>query len=260
MSPRTPGWLQHWMLLFLCAAPFARANDALGEADKAAGDFIDAQIETARVETDWRSQRELLETMVAAAKERAASLEEKRDLTKAKTAKDREEIEALRSSRQKAADELEAFETRLKILSDRLIALKPALPPHLADAFALAYRSLGDSELPAGERIQLAMNLLNRCGQFNRTITVSEDVLSLEGEPPEKSYATIYWGLSHGYALDRASRKAWLGRPGTGGWQWQAKPEAFARIASLIAIAHDQEDPAFVPVPAVVTQSLTIAR
>ena len=59
----------------------------------------------------------------------------------------------------------------------------------------------------------------------------------------------IYWGLSHGYALDRIAGKAWLGSPGADRWEWQPRPEAAKAVAQLIAANSDKADPAFISVP-----------
>ncbi len=239
--------------------PLVGAADPLGDADKAAGEFVKLQIERARLDTEWRSQRGMLESLVRALQERAASLEEKRDLTKARTARDREEIDAVRAKIRAATDDAKIFETRLNALSTKLLSLRASLPPRLSEGLEMSYRTLADTGVPASERMQQAMNVLNRCAQFDRMITVGEDVLSLEGEPPEKSLEVIYWGLSRGYAVDRVGRKAWLGSPGPAGWRWEARPEAFDGVVKLIAIANDKADPTYVAVPATVTRSLSPA-
>jgi hypothetical protein len=59
----------------------------------------------------------------------------------------------------------------------------------------------------------------------------------------------IYWGLSHGYALDVVGGKAWYGSPGPQGWQWAACPGAAKQVAQLIAIYNDKAGPDFVAVP-----------
>ena len=243
MLPRIRPGLGSLAILLVLATPLVYAVDALEEADKSAGEFVKLQVENARLETEWRSQRALLESLVNAHQERAASLEEKRELTKAKTAKDREDLDALRA--------------RIQSANDDIRVLRPSLPPHLSEALEMAYRTLAGTEAPVSERLQQAMNVLNRCAQFNRMVVVGEDVLTLEGEPPEKSLVVIYWGLSHGYAVDHAARKAWLGSPGPAGWQWEARPEAFGGVVKLIAIANDKADPTYVAVPATVTRSLS---
>jgi hypothetical protein len=114
----------------------------------------------------------------------------------------------------------------------------------------MSYRSLGGKDASPGERMQLVMTVLNRCAQFNLAITHGEEVLTLEGEPGPKAVDVIYWGLSHGYALDRAGGKAWLGTPGPERWQWEPLPGAAPTVADLMAIRLDQADPRLVSVPA----------
>lgn len=248
-----------WSVL-LAFAPAAPAAEPLGEIDQHAREWVKLRVEAARLDTAWNSERPLVESTVAALRERATLLEEKRDLTKAKTARDREELETLRAKNRAAAEDLKAGEARLAKLTARLAALRPSLPPRLADALEMSYRSLADPALPMAERLQLAMTVLNRCAQFNRLVSAGEDVLMVPGESTPKSLETIYWGLSHGYALDRGARQAWLGSPRANGWQWAAQPEAFDRVAKLIAIARDQADPALVAVPAPAAKAVAPAN
>jgi hypothetical protein len=245
------------VLALLAPASLALGAEPLGEVDQHAREWVKLRLEANRLDTAWRGERELVESTVAALKERATLLEEKRDLTKAKTAKDREGLETMRAKNRAAAEDLKACEARLAALTTRLLALRPALPPRLADALSMSYRSLEDQALPLGERLQLAINVLNRCAQFNRLVTAGEDVLTLDGASAPKSLETIYWGLSHGYAVDRGARKAWLGSPAGGNWRWEPQPDAFDRVLHLIAVAHDKSDPALVAVPVGATKSAT---
>jgi hypothetical protein len=245
-----------WMIALALLAPVARlAADPLDEVDQSAREWVKLRVEAARLETDWRNERALVESTVEALQERAGHLEEKRDLAKARTAKDREELETLRARNRDATDDLKAGEARALALRDRLLALRPSLPPRLSEALEMSYRSLAAPELPFGERLQVAMNILNRCAQFNRQVTVGEDVLVLGGDTA-KSLETLYWGLSHGYALDRRARQAWLGSPGPAGWRWEPKPDAFGQVAQLLDVARDRADPALVAIPAAATKSV----
>jgi hypothetical protein len=145
---------------------------------------------------------------------------------------------------------MQATDVRLKEIKDRLIQLRPLLPPRLSEALELPYRSLAGTELGPSERMQITMTVLNRCAQFNRLVTCGQEVVTIEGEPGPKSLEVIYWGLSRGYALDRAAGKVWLGAPGPKGWQWEAQPEAFPQVARLIAVYNDKAEPEFAAVPA----------
>lgn len=238
----------------IAAFAFAAAGasviaEPLGEVDKTARQWIDLRVRTSQLEEAWRTEKDLLESTISALTERATRLEEQRDLAKAKSAKEREELEALDARIKDAAADLSGSDARLKALTVRLLALRPNLPPRLSAALDLPYRSLATPELPFGERMQYAMTILNRCAQFNRVVTAGEDVLALEEGSPAKSLDTIYWGLSHGYAVDRPGHKAWIGAPGSGGWRWESQPEAYDAIVRLLEVARDATDPEFVVVP-----------
>ncbi len=241
-------------LLFASRSNGAPDADPLEPGTKAASEWIKTRLETARVEDEWLSSKPLLESTVGGLKERAETLEEKRDHLKAKTAKDREEIEAMQAKNAAAADDLLAAETRLQALSAKLAELRPMLPPRLSEALELTFRSLSGPGLAVGQRMQLTMAALGRCAAFNRSVTCGEEVLSIEGEQGSRSLEAIYFGLSHAYALDRAAGKAWYGAPGPRGWQWEPRPEAARPVAALIAIYNDRADPDFVGVPATLGQ------
>jgi hypothetical protein len=246
-----------WVLCLILLPFRVFAADSIESVEKAATEWVKTRAETARLQSDWTAQQELLESTVKALAERAQALEEKRDSLKAKTAKDRDEIETARSKNQTTVTGLQAVETHLTELRDRLVQLRPSLPPRLSEALELAYRSLAATDLGSSERMQATMTVLNRCVQFNRTITYSDEILTIEGEPGAKSYEVIYWGLSHGYALDRTAGKVWLGSPGPKGWRWEAHAEATPQVVDLIAVFKDKAEPEFAPVPAQLAHSFS---
>jgi hypothetical protein len=248
-------WLLLPSLVLVLAHGAETETDPLGPSGKAASDWIKTRLETTRLEEAWTTERPLLETTINSLTERAQSLEEKRDLLTAATAKDREEIGTMEAKRKAASDDLHAAESRLQALVGKLVELRPSLPPRLSEALELPYRSLAGQGLGTGERMQLAMTILNRCAQFNRTVTYGDEVLTIDGEPGgARSLEVIYWGLSYGYALDRAAGKAWLGTPGPHGWRWEPGQDSVQPVERLMAIYNDKADPDFVPVTAVLSQ------
>jgi len=241
------------LFLFATRCP---AEDSLKDVGNVATEWVKLRVETKRLEAAWQEEHALVESMVVASKERAEVAEEKRDLLRARTAKEREELDSLHAKNKAAAAELLVSETRLLAVTEKLTALRPKLPPRLSEALEFSFLSLANPKITPGERMQLTMTVLNRCALFNRVVTTGEDVLTLEGEPTPKSFEVIYWGLSHGYAVDRAAHKVWLGAPDAGGWRWRVVPNAFENVMKLIAIANDKADPDFIVVPAVVAQLL----
>jgi hypothetical protein len=254
--PRVPRirWLLLPAVLLASIVGAAPEADPLETGEKAASEWIKVRLETTRIEGAWVSERPLLESTVNALKERATTLEDQRDLLIAKTARDREEIGLMEAKNKAAEEDLHAAETRLGTVVGKLIELRPNLPPRLSDALDLSYQSLGNPGLGTGERMQLAMTVLNRCLLFNRTVTCEEEVLMISGEDGAKSLEVIYWGLSHGYALDRSSGKAWYGSPGPHGWKWEPRPDAVGAVERLISVYNDKTDPDFVAVPATLGQ------
>jgi len=159
--------------LLLLAVPLAAAADAdpLAPSEKAASEWIRVRLETARLESQWLAEKPILQSLVGSMKDRAQGLEERRDLLKAKTAKDRDDLAGLRDKNQATADDTKAADQQ-QALSARLRDLRPFLPPRLSAALELSYRSLGNANLGVGERMQLVMTMLNRCLEFKRTIGV----------------------------------------------------------------------------------------
>ncbi len=239
------------MLLPLALPALEAAEMSKVEAvEKAATEWVKVRAETVRIETEWENERALLATTVEGLKERAGLIEDRREHLRAKTADERSEMAALADKKTEGATDLAAAEERLNVFGRRLLELRAKLPPRLASALEFSFKSLEEGELSPGERMQLTMTVLNRCAQFNGTVSCGEEVLELEGEPGAKAVETIYWGLSHGYALDRATSRAWLGGPGEGGWNWTPAPDAVEAVGRLIAIYNDQRDPELVVVPA----------
>jgi hypothetical protein len=92
--------------------------------------------------------------------------------------------------------------------------------------------------------------ILNRCAQFNKTITAGEEPVTLAGQTEKKLLNVIYWGLAQGYALDRVTGKAYLGTPGPAGWTWEENASASPALLQVIAVNQEKADPAFVELPA----------
>lgn len=235
---------------FVCAATSLLAADPVEEAGKTVGEWVKTRAETVRIEEKWDEERALLGSTINAMKERADRLEEKRDHLAAKTAEERAEISELGARRDRARESLAKAEAGLKETTAQLIALRPNLPPRLSGALEMAFRSLSGSELSPGERMQLVMTVLNRCAQFNAGIEQGEDTIQFQGEPTPLVVEVIYWGLSHGYALDRASGRTWMGYPTGERWTWEPIEGAAGAISELMAIHRDEAEPTLVAIPA----------
>lgn len=239
--------------VLLAALPFSQAAETLDSVQKAAIKVTEIRTETARLETEWDWQKDLMESTIEALNKRAETLKAERDLLKASTAASRNETAEIQISYDAASDRFAAVEEFLKKLTARLVALRHSLPPRLSEALDLPYISLQDPSMTAGERMQFAATIINRCAQFNKTITYGEEPLAIEGLDESRLVEVLYWGLSHAYALDRAGNRGYLGTPGDSGWAWTEKPGLGDSVASLIAVYRDEGQPDFIEVPTRIT-------
>lgn len=233
--------------------------DPLESVGKTSRDWVQTRAETVREQKSWQIEQELLASTTKALEDRAQALDEKKESFRARHASELEETKQLEAKILAGGEQLKKAEETLRKIDKNLVALRPSLPPRLAAALELPFLSLAKDELPVSERLQHTLTILNRCAQFNRIITATEEVLSIETGSP-KNYEVLYWGLSHGYALDRRGNKLWLGRPGAQGWQWENLPKGQEAVATLIAIQAGKADPDFVEVPARLSSSTNPQR
>lgn len=222
-----------------------RAEDPVESVQKAAGEWAKVRAETIRVESEWEWQKVLMESTRDALLARVLQLDAKRAELEAKTMGERRDTAELTARRQAMAGAAADAAKHLLALDEKLVRLRAWLPPRLSLALELPYRSLAAPGLPLGERMQHSMTILNRCQHFNRTIASGEETLAVPGGEA-KLLEVVYWGLSHGYALDRAAGTAYLGAPGANGWAWSPAPELAKAVARLIAVSQDKAQPEFV--------------
>lgn len=256
-----PSFLPHLLAtaFYLCGFVARGAtNDPVDALTKLSLDWVKLRSETARAETAWAGQRELLDSTVNALEARARELESKRDHLTAKTAKERGDLEQLEIENQRLTDQFGRLEKALKSIGERLVKLRPQLPARLSQALELPFRSLADEELPSGDRLAHTITVINRCAQFNRTVTFGEEIVVVPGEANPKLLQTVYWGLSHGYAYDRGGRRAWIGSPGPNGWTWSSCSDE-SSVRQLIASFDEKAEPAFVAVPAAAGRQIELS-
>jgi hypothetical protein len=239
-----------FMALLLCAllAP-ARGASPLDDVQTTVTEWVRVRAETARIEDDWTWQQMLMQSTLEALKERTQQLEAQRNELEARTAEERRDTADLMERRQALKDAQAQAENHLQLLGDRLARMRAWLPPRLSVALELPYRSLAKPNADASERMRYAMVILDRCVRFNRTVSVDEEMITAaNGE--KRLMEVVYWGLSHGYALDRSGNEAYLGAPTESAWAWTTLPGMAPQVARLINASLDKTEPEFVVLPA----------
>lgn len=236
--------------VLLCADARTQEKSGLEAVEAVATEWARIRAETVREESDWRWQKSFLEATLGALVDRARILEEKRDFLEASSARLRRSFSDQGLKNEEAEALFERALERSGAVARELVRLRPLLPPRLSAALEYSFLSLEDPALGLSERIQTAATIFNRCTQFNSAITYSEEMATMVPGESARFVSVLYWGLSHGYALDSATGESYLGRPGEEGWAWEARPEIAPAVARLMSMHHDEMVPGFVEVPA----------
>jgi Protein of unknown function (DUF3450) len=227
--------------------------DTLDTVQQAASRWASLRTESVRLASDWKWQKSALESSLAALQEKIKQMEAEQGLLEAEATVDASRTETAEADSQRAKAAMETINQRVAALTASVAQVQPWLPPRLASALELPLKSIVDPDLGAAERLQHTMTIFSRCAQFNKSITFAEDVLELDGAANPRLYEVVYWGLSHAYALDRAAGKAYWGHPGAQGWTWELRADAAEAVARIVDIYHEDADPAFVEVPAAIS-------
>lgn len=236
-------------LLFCVLHAPAWGASPLDDVQKTVNEWVRVRAETARIEDDWTWQQTLMQSTLEALQERARQLEAQRVNVEARTAEERRDTADLLARGQALKDAQAQAANHLRLLGERLVRMRAWLPPRLSVALELPYRSLAEPDADASERMRYAMLILNRCVQFNRTVNVGEEIITAaNGE--KRLMEVVYWGLSHGYALNRGGNEAYLGAPTETGWAWTTLPGMAPQVARLINASLDKAEPEFVILPA----------
>lgn len=230
--------------------------EPIEQVQRASVEWARVRDETARLQAEWIAQRESLEAVLAALKSRRKELAVHRDSLQAAVDQDSLQFATTERRANEARQHLGQVAARLAELVAVLQATRPYLPPRVSAGLELPFRSISDPKLGPAERMQHVMTILNRCAAFNAALTVTEEELALEHDGAARLLEVVYVGLSHGYALDRAHERAYLGRPSSTGWTWIAQHDATTAVARIIDVHREQSDPVFEFLPVQIADPL----
>lgn len=240
--------------LLLCASSIVPVNATpLNDVRTAAAEWARLRAETTRLETEWATEQAVLDATIAGLTGEADQLDLQHQATVADNALERNRLADLTAANQRRAAQLTDTANRLAGLATKLVELRPALPPRLAAALDLPFRSLSNPELGPADRMRHTMAILNRCQQFDQTFVLTEEVLPVIPGTEPRLLEVIYLGLAQGCALDRSAGEAFIGRPVDGIWRWEPAPNLSREIARLIAVHQDEIPPEFVTLPLQIT-------
>lgn len=243
-------------LVCALAAPALAESGEGAQALASTRDTLAKWVETQQIlskeKRDWQLGREVLEQRIELLSNEISALETKVAAGRAAIAEaDHERSDlarrdgALKSSTQNAAAKISALETGT-------LALLRAAPPVLAERVAPLRqripRDAARTTLSLAERWQNVIGILNEVNKFDREITVISEVRELPGGGTAE-VKSLYLGLGQAYYVTPAGDAAGTGRPGPDGFEWTAADVLAGEISRAIAILHNEDVPAYVPLP-----------
>ena len=105
--------------------------------------------------------------------------------------------------------------------------------------------------MPATERAQVIVGILNELDKFNNAVTIFSEKRN-NGKGEEVAVETVYVGLGAAYFVNDAGDFAGSGTPGADGWEWTARSELASPVREVIRIYRNEQPARFISLPAVI--------
>ncbi len=244
-----------YLSIFICTAIFSQS-------------WASEEIESVRAITkEWVAVEQAISSEAVAWLEKQTLLEDLTTTTKVEIDKIQSalaEIEATRSAadilRKELITQQESLRKNQKTILSFLREMEPelktfekSLPAPLLEKLASLYQRLpGDpstTTLGIAERMQTVISILTGIHEFDRTITVSDEIRVL-ADGTEGEVQSVYLGLGAAYYRTRSGEDAGIGYPNSQGWTWESQPELNEAIAEVIAIVNQStQEVRFIDLP-----------
>lgn len=143
--------------------------------------------------------------------------------------------------------------TFLETIEPELKTIKQQLPHPLTEKLTSFYQRLPEepqqTKLGIAQRMQTVIGILTAIQQFDRTITVTEELRGLENGI-QGEVRSVYIGLGAAYYYTLSGKDAGVGYLGDQGWVWESQPSLRPEVEEVIAIAEQSMSEArFIALP-----------
>jgi len=217
---------------------------------------LERWVETRRIisqeKRDWALGREVLNDRIDLVQRDIASLQGKieeaqkgiseADRKRAELAEENDGLAALSKGLAETVAELEASAKELlRRLPDPIRERVQPLSQQLPD-------DPGETKLGLGDRYANVVGLLNEVNKFQREITVTSEVRTLQ-DGTTAEVTSLYVGIGQGYYCTADEDAAGIGSATEDGWTWTPANEAAGEIARAIAILQNEQAADFVRLP-----------
>jgi len=242
------------MALFvaLLGAVSLRAENSLSETRSTLDKWVETRQLISKTKSDWQSDKEMLEQSIQLYDRELKSVAEqitKLGTNSTQVEKERLQAEALLKSSDESLDRAKQFAADFE---GRVIKLVPQLPAPLQEILKPMLNRMPTNSLttrmPATERVQVIVGILNELDKFNNAVTIFNEKRKNE-KGDEVAVETVYVGLGAAYFVNDAGDFAGLGAPGSSGWEWVVKSDVGASVKNVIRIYRNENPARFVSLP-----------
>ncbi len=228
-------------------------NESKTQITKAA---MEKWIETQRVisqeKRDLALSKETLNDRIAVVQREIESMQGKVKDAESSIAEADKKREELVDENEKLKVASSSLVSVLKNLEGKLRHLVERLPDPIRERIKpLSQRLPEDSEQTkqsVAERFQNIVGILNEVDKFNREISITSEVRTLE-DGSSVEVAALYIGIGQAYYTSANAAFAGTGTISDTAWVWKPNNQAAAEIASAIAILKNEKVASFVRLP-----------
>ena len=103
-------------------------------------------------------------------------------------------------------------------------------------------------KISLSERFQNVIGMLNEIDKFNREISLTSEVRTLE-DGSSVEVTTVYIGIGQAYFVNTTGDIAGVGNVTEDGWQWQENDEIAPAISEVISILKNEKVASYVKLP-----------
>jgi len=201
---------------------------------------------------DWEAQRENLNDLLELyEKEISLLTEESKAAGESVEAEDKERVR-LKSEVEARRAERAVWSKQVVKLSERMLNLSRLFPEPLQEMVGedLAVLAGVKDEKQLREGLVAVVSVLKQAGNFNRVVTVKEQVSVSEGK--SRMMKVMYLGL--GYAYYVSGDVGGVGRYDGKKWVWEERDGMASKVSKALAIFNGTAQPELVELPVEVAQ------
>ncbi len=213
--------------------------------------WIETQQIISKERNDWQQSREILQGRIELVGKEVGQLNERiaqAEAAVAESNRKRDELAAQNSQLKETGDQLAAAASAMEARVRKLALLAPeGVATKLAPLLQRIPTGASNSRISTAERFQNVLGILNELNKANSEISIAYEIRKLS-DGASSEVQVIYVGLAQAYYLSPRG-EAGVGRPGEGGWTWQAAPDLAGGIYTALEIIQGKHPPDFVALP-----------